>query len=142
MYQLFTREGVQEREKPMTVVFQQFVTDQGMAVLEEKRSDIQRLVAEGKKETATDIKMILHLLTLFRKTESTVVDLFANNIGFQKGMKNAFTTFVNTNASDKFSNVELLVAYCDGVLKGKEGSEKLDDPAMEERSSSIVFNVR
>ena len=39
----------------------------------------------------------------------------------------------------KFANVELLTAYCDGILKGHEASEKLSASAMEERLESVMF---
>jgi hypothetical protein len=132
MYHLFMRDGVEQKEEPMTRVFQQFIRDQGMAILEEKRSDIQRLAAEGKKETVADVKMIQQLLQLHAESEAAVQNLFDNNISFQKAMKDAFE-FMNVNASEKFTNVELLVSYCDGVLKGKESTDKLDERAMEER---------
>jgi len=133
MYLLFMREGVVLKEQPMATVFERFVRDMGTAILDARRSEVQRLEAEGKKEPSSDTRMIVSLLELYADCEEKVKSLFGRNIAFQKAMKNAFQVVVNTNATKKYTNVELLVAYCDTVLKGKENSEKLDEQRMEER---------
>ena len=66
-----------------------------------------------------------------------VLQVFGNHLEFQKSMKAAFQKFMNKKAKE-VPNVELLVAYCDGVLKGHEGSDKLDDNAMEERLENAM----
>ena len=38
-----------------------------------------------------------------------------------------------------FANVELLTAYCDGILEGHEASEKLSAAAMEDRLESVMY---
>lgn len=133
MFRLFTREGVKDQEAPMTVLFEKFVHDQGMALLKARQAEVQRLEAEGKKETTADPTMIIAMIALYRKTEQRVQKLFGNHLNFHKAMRNAFQGFVNQTATPKYSNADLLVAYCDALLKGKERSEKLDENSIEER---------
>mmetsp|Transcript_36103 Transcript_36103/g.62450 ORF Transcript_36103/g.62450 Transcript_36103/m.62450 type:complete len:709 (+) Transcript_36103:68-2194(+) len=137
MFRLFQLDGVELGVAPMTKVFQQFVEDQGEALLDARRAEIKRLVSEKKKETLSDPTMIMGMLALYKKTNDMVKNLFENHLDFQKAMKVAFQEFMNKEAG-KYANVELLTAYCDGVLKGHEAAEKLTEAAMEDRLESVM----
>lgn len=138
MFRLFSREGVKEKELPMTVVFEKFVCDRGMALLEARKAEVRRLETEGKKENVNDPSMVLGMTELYKRSEDQVKNIFGNHLNFQKSMRNAFQSFVNVNATAKYTNVELLGAYCDAVLKGKERQEKLDERQIEERLEGVM----
>ncbi|KAL3351512.1 hypothetical protein AABB24_019887 [Solanum stoloniferum] len=76
------------------------------------------------------------VIELLDKYMAYVTDSFANNSLFHKVLKEAFEVFCN-----KFfagcSSAELLVSYCDNILK-KGGSEKLSDDAIEETLDKVV----
>uniref|UniRef100_A0A7S2H4D2 Cullin family profile domain-containing protein n=1 Tax=Octactis speculum TaxID=3111310 RepID=A0A7S2H4D2_9STRA len=137
MYTLFQLDGMAEGVKPMTVVFEQFVVDRGEELLTARRADIKRLMSEKKKETTSDPTMMIGMLALHQRVHHIVMDVLENHIEFQKAMKVAFQKFMN-NVAGKIPNVELLVAYCDQVLKGHEGTKRLDEAQMEQCLESAM----
>lgn len=133
-YMLFTQEGVAGQEGPLIEVFENFVLAEGMKIIDSRRVEVAAIEANGKKESAADgHKTVVDLLALHAKAQGMLMGLFRRNHNFSKAIASSFFNFVNADASEKVSNVELLVAYLDGVLKGKEGTLKLDERAVEER---------
>jgi len=137
MFDLFTREGVLEREAPMAVEFEAFCVLEGRKLLGVRSGEVAALEGQGKKEgnAYEGAKLVVSLLELHRRTNAMVSELFGKSVAFQKAFRSAFQVVLNeTSASKKHSLVEYLVAYLDGVLKGKDASgEKLDEQAMESR---------
>lgn len=139
MFQLFTRKGVKLKEGPMTEVFEQFVKDSGRKLVAERKDEVAREVAsEKKKEDTKKTSMIICMIDLYLRCEALVKELFNNTLSFQKAMKEAFQVFVNENASENYTNVEMLVEYSDMVMKGKEGKEKLHDTAIQQRIEGLM----
>ena len=138
MHRLFTREGVEQKEFPMTEIFEQFVRDEGSKLVGARKGAIAHEIQQTKKEDPKNVKMIVAMLELYVRCEAMVKELFSSSLGFQKSMKEAFQVFVNDNASKTYTNVETLVTYCDMVLKGKVGSERLDDSGILERLDGIM----
>jgi cullin 1 len=138
MYQLFKRKGVVLQEQPMAEVFEQFVRDEGSKLVAARKDAIKQEVAAKKKEDTKSTAMIVAMLKLYVRCEALVKDLFRNNMNFQRAMKEAFQVFVNQDASDAYTNVEMLVTYADMVLKGKEGADKLDDNEILRRLEGIM----
>ena len=133
MFDLFSREGANLKEVPMAECFERFVSSEGCKIIDIRRAEVAALPA-GKKETAADgTGTVVALLNLYARCEAMVVELFSRHLSFQRAIRNAFQIFINDNASEKVSNTELLVAYVDALLKGKEGTEKLDEGQQQER---------
>jgi hypothetical protein len=141
MFELFTKEGVVEKEQPMALVFEQYCGAEGRKLLAARTAEIATLEASGKKEGGAyeGAKMVVALLELHQRTEGMVAELFGKSLAFQKALRNAFQSFTNEVCSKKHGNVEYLVAYLDGVLKGKDANnEKLDEQKIEERLNSSM----
>lgn len=143
MFRLFQLPGVDQGVAPMTVVFEQFVTDRGEALIEARRAEVKRLVSEKKKESLSDCRMIKGLIALHAKVHALVVNVFNNHIDFQKALGSAFRRVMNADVNieaelSMLSNVELLAAYCDMILKGHEGKDRITEEVMEERLEASI----
>ncbi|KAL3351513.1 hypothetical protein AABB24_019887 [Solanum stoloniferum] len=122
MYRLFHR--IPKGLEQVANVFKQHVTEGSESNKAESSSGSQEQV------------FVRKVIELLDKYMAYVTDSFANNSLFHKVLKEAFEVFCN-----KFfagcSSAELLVSYCDNILK-KGGSEKLSDDAIEETLDKVV----
>eukprot|EP00615_Pteridomonas_danica_P001251 CAMPEP_0114348398 /NCGR_PEP_ID=MMETSP0101-20121206/14664_1 /TAXON_ID=38822 ORGANISM="Pteridomonas danica, Strain PT" /NCGR_SAMPLE_ID=MMETSP0101 /ASSEMBLY_ACC=CAM_ASM_000211 /LENGTH=294 /DNA_ID=CAMNT_0001486275 /DNA_START=1112 /DNA_END=1993 /DNA_ORIENTATION=+ len=142
----------------MSKIFEEFVILQGQKLLEHRRGDLIANQSESsssksssssgdkkdkkkekEKEPSIDgTKLIIDFIDLYHKLNEFVTKPFKDNILFQRSMTYGFQKVFNENASQTVTNVEHLSSYVDGLLRGKEGSDKLDESSIETKLNSSV----
>lgn len=119
---------------PIATMVQQHITQDGKLVLEKREQALQEALEQ--KENANDSKYIMDLLDLHAKYNTQVQNQFQNHPLFQKALKTAFETTINTDVG-KHSNAELLSTYADTVLRSG-GEEKLTEIQIEDVLEKVV----
>jgi cullin 1 len=122
MYRLFKRIN---NQKPMAERMRDYVKQEGMAIVESyQEKDMGEAFSQ----------YIETLLDLHEKYSKLVNIQFEKDNLFLEALKDAFTSFVNTDLESesrktKTSTAELLSTYCDSIMKAtdKVGEDKLED---------------
>lgn len=122
MYRLFKRIN---KLNPMSDMMRTHITEEGMKILK----------VHQEKDELHYKDFIEELLGLHKRFSDLVNIQFQKDSLFLEAMKDAFTSFVNTDLINKkhphsrTSTAELLSTYCDSVMKttDKIGEDKLDD---------------
>ncbi|KAG6537038.1 hypothetical protein ZIOFF_002116 [Zingiber officinale] len=107
------------------------VTVQGTTLV--KKADDVASNKEAEKRVVVGLQeqtFVREVIELHDKNMPLVNDCFQNHTLFHKGLKEAFEIFLNKTVAGS-STAELLVNYCDNILK-KGGSEKYSDEAIEQ----------
>lgn len=121
MYRLFKRIN---NLKPMSDMMRTFITEEGMKILK----------VHQEKEELKCQEYIEALLALHKRYSDLVNYQFQKDPLFLEAMKDAFTSFVNTDLINKkkggkTSCAELLSTYCNIIMNSTEkvGEDKLDE---------------
>ncbi|KAL0489730.1 cullin [Acrasis kona] len=122
MYRLFKRIG---NQKPMAERMRDYVRQEGMNVVE----------AYQEKDMSENCSAYIETLLNLQEKYSKLVNVeFEKDNLFLEALKDAFTSFVNTDLESetrktKTSTAELLSTYCDTIMKStdKVGEDKLED---------------
>jgi cullin 1 len=143
MYTLFNKEGATQHLLPMSKIFEEYVIAEGKKLLDIRRNEAEvsadKSDKKDKKEAGVDgTKLIVEFMALHDKVNAFVEGPFDENILFQRSMTYGFQKIFNEDASPTVSNVEHLSAYVDSVLRGKEGSEKLDEATIQTKLEHSV----
>lgn len=150
MYRMFSR--VPNGLQPMADVLQGFIKECGIVVITKREARLNAdpeesktaAVAGKKKKKAkkqdptNDPEFVQELIKLQHKSTQLVVDQFANHTLFQKALKNAFEFLLDRESTEACSNAEVLCSYCDKVLKGKRGKEKLRNDEVEAALEAVA----
>lgn len=122
MYRLFKRIN---NQKPMAERMRDYVRSEGMAIVEANQDKDMGEAFQQYIET---------LLDLHEKYSKLVEIQFEKDNLFLEALKDAFTSFVNTDLESetrktKTSTAELLSTYCDAIMKttDKVGEDKLEE---------------
>jgi len=132
MFRLFSR--IKDGLQAMSLIFREHVREMGYRLIQERKSQVDQLETEGKKESAQDPELVQGILDMYERMKLMVETLFSDNLVFHKALKEAFTDFVNSDTG-KYSVTEMLCSYCDRLLKN---SEKLSEQQMEEKLDSCM----
>eukprot|EP01027_Heterolobosea_sp_BB2_P007474 GEZU01011119.1.p1 GENE.GEZU01011119.1~~GEZU01011119.1.p1 ORF type:complete len:768 (-),score=341.27 GEZU01011119.1:60-2363(-) len=115
MYRLFNRVNLL---KPMADMMRDYLTQEGMAIVKKHQA----------KENLECDPYINELLDMHEKYSVLVNEHFKKNSLFLEAMKDAFTTFVNTElvnekTKTRTSTAELLSTYCDNLMRNPKVEE-------------------
>lgn len=136
MFQLFARLA-EEGLSPMSEIFRGHVLDSGMERVAARSARLETLSdKEREKESLNDASFVKDLISLHEKYLDLVRQQFGSHALFQKALKDAFTDFINRDASIS-KHPEVMASFCDGLLK--TGGEKLGDEEIEAYLEKIVL---
>ncbi|XP_042444738.1 cullin-1-like isoform X1 [Zingiber officinale] len=122
MYKLFSK--IDDGLCRISQIYKKHVTVEG-TILVKKADDVA-----SNKEVTINQTFVREVIELHDKNMPLVNDCFQNHTLFRKALKEAFEIFLNKTVAGS-STAELLVNYCDNILK-KGGSEKHSDEAIEQ----------
>ena len=131
LFRMFVQ--VDEGLPPIALMMREHIVQEGKVILERRETELNQL--EGK-ESPNDAAFIQSLLELHQRYLRLVEDQFQSHRDFQKELKYAFETTVNTDIG-KHSNAELLSTYADSVLKSG-GEERFTDSQIEDVLEKVV----
>ncbi|KAK4283529.1 hypothetical protein QN277_000471 [Acacia crassicarpa] len=135
MFRLFSK--IPEGLDPVSAIFKQHVTTEGMALVKQAEDAASNKKAEERDVVGMQERVFVrNVIELDDKYLACVNDCFQNHTLFLKAHKEAFDVFCNKGVAGS-SSAELLATFCDNILK-KGGSEKLSDEAMEETLEKVV----
>ncbi|XP_042421758.1 cullin-1-like [Zingiber officinale] len=129
MYKLFSK--IDDSLCRISQIYKKHVTVQGTTLV--KKADDVASNKEAEKRVVVGLQeqtFVREVIELHDKNMPLVNDCFQNHTLFHKGLKEAFEIFLNKTVAGS-STAELLVNYCDNILK-KGGSEKYSDEAIEQ----------
>ncbi|KAF8392611.1 hypothetical protein HHK36_022958 [Tetracentron sinense] len=136
MYRLFSR--ITKGLDPAVVIFKEYVTADGMALVKEAEELASHKKVENKDIVGLQEQVfITKVIELHGKYLSYINDFFMGDIIFHKALKEAFEVFCNKEVAG-ISSAEILATVCDHLLKKGGGSGKLSDEAIEETLEKIV----
>eukprot|EP01138_Halocafeteria_seosinensis_P005989 gb/GECG01006122.1/.p1 GENE.gb/GECG01006122.1/~~gb/GECG01006122.1/.p1 ORF type:complete len:729 (+),score=107.42 gb/GECG01006122.1/:1-2187(+) len=130
LFRLF--HGVNEGLEDISKVVNGFIIDTGSRIIEQRE---QKVKENPSKDTRVDEDYVKQLLSLLEEWRNKVRNEFGDHRLLQKALTQAFQVLVNKQAKFKHSNIELLAAYSDQVLKG---SLKLNEIELEAEIDRIV----
>eukprot|EP00298_Acanthocystis_sp_HF-20_P027197 c5211_g1_i1.p1 GENE.c5211_g1_i1~~c5211_g1_i1.p1 ORF type:complete len:741 (+),score=221.74 c5211_g1_i1:107-2329(+) len=130
MYKLFSR--VPKGLEPLAEQFCSFVTKKGKELVE-------IFEPEQVSQPEAIVEFVNKLIKMHDSYNSLLVDCFSNSGLFNKAMKEAFESFINSEMGPTGSKImcaELLSSYCDTLLKST--GEKMSDDNLEKALEDIV----
>ncbi|KAG6537039.1 hypothetical protein ZIOFF_002117 [Zingiber officinale] len=129
MYKLFSK--IDDGLCRISQIYKKHVTVEGTILV--KKADDVASNKEAEKRVVVGLQeqtFVREVIELHDKNMPLVNDCFQNHTLFRKALKEAFEIFLNKTVAGS-STAELLVNYCDNILK-KGGSEKHSDEAIEQ----------
>eukprot|EP00949_MAST-11_sp_MAST-11-sp1_P003845 g3845.t1 len=116
----------------MAKLFKEYVLKSGNDEIEKRATAVSTGAA---KDTASDPTFMKGILKLHRYFQQLIVENFAGDPLFQQALKEAFEDILGQKIG-KFNSAELMVSYCDRVLR--TGGEKLSEEQVERELDDIV----
>lgn len=121
----------------MAEIFRLHVLESGMERINARSARLETLPdKEREKESTNDPNFVKDLIALHEKFLDMVRNQFGSHALFQKALKDAFTDFVNRDAT-VFKHAEIMASFCDSLLKS--GGEKLGDDEIEAYLEKLVL---
>ncbi|KAL5541836.1 hypothetical protein UlMin_009546 [Ulmus minor] len=125
------------RLDPISNIFKQYVTAEGMTLVQQAEDAASTKNAEKKDVVGLQEQVFVRkVIELHDKYLAYLNKYFHNRTLFHKALRVAFEVFCNKGVAGN-SSAELLATFCDNILK-KGGSEKLSDEAVEETLEKVV----
>ena len=145
LFRLYNRLPIDKGLQEVSVVVREHLAELGNVIVRDRVRPAPAAGAgagaEGAKEkdSVDNPTFVKALLDLHDKAKLLVAHEFNGHPLFQQALKTAFEGFVNKEVdkeASKISNVELIAAYSDRVLRA--GSEKLSEEEIEKECERIV----
>jgi cullin 1 len=133
VYRMFKEVEGDDGLPPIASMVQQHITQEGKMILDKRHASLEE--GDGK-DALTDPWFITALLDLHEKYRNLIQIQFQGHNHFQKALKVAFETTINTDVG-KHTNAELLSTYADSVLK-TGGEEKLTESQIDDVLEKVV----
>lgn len=124
--------------EPVAAIFQQHVTDEGIALVKQATDDAASKKKVEKKDTGgpQEQGFVQKVLDLHDKYLDYVTECFDNHFVSHMAIKEAFEVFCHKDVAGS-TGAELLASYCDSLLK-KGGNKKLSEEAMENTLEKVM----
>jgi cullin 1 len=144
LYRLYNRVDSKEGLVPIAAAVKDHFQLLGSNIVKDRQVKTSAAAAagedagKGEKDSVDNPAFVRALLDLHDKARSLVKDQFDGSSLFQKALKDAFENFVNKEVDkeiSKHSNVELIVAYTDRILRSGGG---LSEDEVEKECERVV----